>query len=355
MKKMTLCSVLCLILITLLINVASGAEKTGKRIIVDQLGRSVAIPQKVTRVVCLMHHALNIMLELQAGDTLVGVIKGWDKLLLDGIKDIYPRLKTLPTPGDLSTVNMEEVLKLNPDVVIVTHYFPSNLIKKMEDAGLAVVAISLYTADFEQASKLNPKLLDPDKAYTVGLKQGVTLLGEILGKQAKAKELNDFIAEKRALVGNRVSDIPETKRTRCYIANPNLYTYGSGKYPGVIMNRAGGVNVAREIDGYKQVDMEQILVWNPEVIFVQDRYANVAQQIQKDSAWKGIKAVKDHRVYLTPEYVKPWGHPCPESMALGELWMGKKLYPDRFKDIDMSKIVNEFYTRFYGVPYKGSH
>ena len=352
---MTLCSVLCLILITLLINVASGAEKTGKRIIVDQLGRSVAIPQKVTRVVCLMHHALNIMLELQAGDTLVGVIKGWDKLLFDGIKDIYPRLKTLPTPGDLSTVNMEEVLKLNPDVVIVTHYFPSNLIKKMEDAGLAVVAISLYTADFEQASKANPKLLDPDKAYTVGLKQGVTLLGEILGKQAKAKELNDFIAEKRALVGNRVSDIPETKRTRCYIANPNLYTYGSGKYPGVIMNRAGGVNVAREIDGYKQVDMEQILVWNPEVIFVQDRYANVAQQIQKDSAWKGINAVKDHRVYLTPEYVKPWGHPCPESMALGELWMGKKLYPDRFKDIDMSKIVNEFYTRFYGVPYKGSH
>lgn len=355
MKKTTLLLLSCLVLMTLLIGAASGAEKSGTRVVVDQLGRRVTIPQKVNRVVCLMHHSLNIMLELQAGDTLVGIIKNWDKLLFEGVKDIYPRLKTLPTPGDLNTVNMEEIIKLNPDVVIVTHYFPSNLIKKMEDAGLAVIAISLYTADFEQASKQNPKLLDPDKAYTVGLKQGVTLLGEVLGRQAKTKELNDFIVEKRALVGNRVADIPEAKRTRCYIANPDLNTYGSGKYPGVIMNRAGGVNVASNIDGYKQVDMEQILAWNPQVIFIQDRYANVAQQIKKDASWNGITAVKEHRVYVTPEYVKPWGHPCPESMALGELWMGKKLYPDRFKDIDLPKIVNEFYTRFYGVPYKGAH
>ena len=53
--------------------------------------------------------------------------------------------------------------------------------------------------------------------------------------------------------------------------------------------------------------------------------------------------------------MKPWGHPCPESMALGELWMAKKLYPERFKDIDMNKAVQEFYTTFYGVPYKGKH
>lgn len=327
-----------------------------KRIVVDQLGRSVVIPKKVKRVVCLMHHALDITLELQAGDRLVGVMKDWEGLLFPGIADIYPPIKTLPTPGTLTEVNMEELLKLNPDLVIVTHYFPAETIKKIEAAGIPVVAVSLYVADFEQASRLNPKLVNPDRAYTIGMKIGINLLGEIYGKEKEAKALNNFVAEKRAIVGNKLSNIAEGKKITCYMANPNLYTYGSGKYVGVIMDRAGGINVARGIAGYKAVNMEQILTWNPEVIFVQDRYAsNVYPEITKGSLWANVKAVKNKRVYITPEYVKPWGHPCPESMALGELWMAKKLYPEMFRDIDINKVVQEFYKTFYGIPYKGTH
>ena len=328
----------------------------GKRIVVDQLGRSVVIPKKVTRVVCLMHHALDITLELQAGDRLVGVMKNWEGLLFPGIGEIYPPIKKLPQVGTLTEVNMEELLKTNPELVIVTHYFPQETLKKIEKAGIPVVAVSLYEADFEQASKLNPKLKDPDRAYTIGMKMGVRLLGEIYGKEAEAKKLNDFVETSRALVGDKLASLPESKKVRCYMANPELHTYGSGKYVGVIMDKAGGMNVAREISGYKAVNMEQILKWDPAVIFVQDRYAaQVMPEVQKGAAWASVSAVMNHRVYETPEYVKPWGHPCPESMALGELWMAKKLYPERFKDIDMNKKVQEFYKTFYGVPYRGKH
>ena len=140
------------------------------------------------------------------------------------------------------------------------------------------------------------------------------------------------------------------------MANPDLQTYGSGKYVGVIMDKAGGINVARDISGYKAVNMEQIIAWNPQVIFIQDRYAQkVYPEITKSPLWAGISAVKNKKIYITPEYVKPWGHPCPESMALGELWMAKKLYPNLFKEIDMNKEVQGFYRTFYGVPYKGTH
>ena len=332
---------------------AAPALPAGKRIVVDQLGRSVVIPQHVQRVVCLMHHALDITLELGAGDQLVGVVKNWQGLISPSIGDIYPRIKTLPTPGTLTEVNMEELIKLNPDLVIVTHYFPQETLKKIEAAGIPVVAVSLYQADFEQASKLNPKLTDPDKAYTIGMRIGVRLLGEIYGKDKEAKKLNDFVADRRSLVGSKLSDIPDSKKISCYMANPDLTTYGTGKYVGVIMDRAGGINVARDINGYKTVNMEQILKWNPSVIFIQDRYAKkVWPQVTKDPTWASIKAVKNKKVYITPEYVKPWGHPTPESMALGELWMAKKLYPSQFKDVDMNKYVQEFYKTFYGVPYK---
>jgi iron complex transport system substrate-binding protein len=68
-----------------------------------------------------------------------------------------------------------------------------------------------------------------------------------------------------------------------------------------------------------------------------------------------VQAVREGRIYVTPEYVKPWGHPCPESIGLGELWMAKKLYPEIFADIDMEAYVNDFYKTFYGIAYSGSH
>jgi len=216
-------------------------------------------------------------------------------------------------------------------------------------------SLSFYRADYEQASRLNPKLVDPDKAYTEGMKDGIALMGEVLGTQDKAAELTAYIMEKRELVGTRLADVPEEKKIRCYMANPDLYTYGSGKYTGVIMDQAGGKNVAAELDGYQQVSMEQILLWAPQVIFVQDRYLPVVKEIRESPLWKGVSAVRQNRIYVTPEFVKPWGHPCPESMALGELWMAKKLYPDRFRDVDLGKRVQEFYKRFYGVPYTGEY
>jgi len=91
------------------------------------------------------------------------------------------------------------------------------------------------------------------------------------------------------------------------------------------------------------------------VIFVQDRYPQVIDEINQQPAWQAVDAVKNHRVYLMPEYAKAWGYPMPEALALGELWMAKKLYPDKFRDIDMQKKADEWYQRFYRTHYTGSN
>ena len=60
------------------------------------------------------------------------------------------------------------------------------------------------------------------------------------------------------------------KRPKIYMANPDLTTYGSGKYTGIMFMRAGAQNVAAQsIKGYKQVSAEQVLAWAPQIIFVQ--------------------------------------------------------------------------------------
>ncbi|MEO5756942.1 MAG: ABC transporter substrate-binding protein [Mesorhizobium sp.] len=339
---------LCLVLIWPLLALAPASART----ITDQLNRTVTVPDHVERIVVLQHQTLDILVELGAADKIVGVLRTWQKLI-PGLDKYAPALTSLPMPGDLSTVNVEEVLKLKPDVVFVTNYAPPAMIEQMSQAGLPVVAISLSKGEGVEAPKLNPTFADDDAAYGEGLKIGVQLIGDIVGKRERADAIIDYAFAQRKKVEERVASIPDAERVRLYMANPDMNTYGSGKYTGVIMKRSGGVNVAAGVRGATKVSMEDVLVWNPQVIFVQDRYAPVADEILRGAAWQHVDAVENKRLYITPEYVKPWGYPLPEALALGELWMAKKLYPERFADIDMQKQADAYYQQFYGQAYTG--
>jgi iron complex transport system substrate-binding protein len=156
----------------------------------------------------------------------------------------------------------------------------------------------------------------------------------------------------RKLVADRLVGLDEAKRVPVYMANPDLTTYGHGKYTGLMMAKAGARNVADGVAGFKQVTMEDVLTWDPAVIFVQERYPDVVNQIKTAAAWQTIAAVKSNRIYLMPEYAKAWGYPMPEALALGELWMAKTLYPDRFKDIDMQAEADAYYRKFYRTDYQ---
>jgi iron complex transport system substrate-binding protein len=328
------------------------AAAADARVVTDQLDRRVSIPAEVHRVVTLQHQTLDIIVELGAADRLVGILRSW-RSMIPGIERLSPGLEKLATPGDLTVVNVEDLLALHPELVFVTNYAPPAMIRQIEQVGLPVVVISLSQGEGTDRAKLNPTFADDDAAYADGLKEGVRLIAKVLGREERGEALLEAAFAGRRLVESRVRDIPAGLRQRLYMANPDLNTYGAGKYTGVIMARSGGINVALEVRGAAKVSMEDVLRWNPQVIFVQDRYAAVADEIRTGAAWQAIEAVRTGRVYITPEYVKPWGYPLPEALALGELWMARKLYPDRFADIDMPAAADRFYRRFYGQPYSG--
>ncbi len=142
-------------------------------------------------------------------------------------------------------------------------------------------------------NKMNPSMADEEQAYNEGLKQGIRLIGAVVDRKDQAETLirTAFAARKEA--NAPVADIPDNQRVRVYMANPDLNTYGSGKYTGLMMKHAGALNVAAAtVKGARQVSLEQVLQWNPQVIFVQDRYPQVVKQIESDPQWQGIDAVK---------------------------------------------------------------
>jgi iron complex transport system substrate-binding protein len=326
LTRLASASTITLAIASLLLTTPAWAD----RVFTDQIGREVHVPDEVNRVVILQHQTLNIAVQLDAMDKVVGVLDEWKKQLGGQYVRLAPKLPDLAMPGGLTKVNIEELLTLKPDVVFVTNYAPADMVKQIEDAGLAVVAISLLDVPPAEAVKMNPSVVDEPAAIDAGFATGVRLIADILDRKEKGEAMIAVTKKTRALVAERLADIPEDKRVAVYMANPDLSTYGRGKYTGLMMQRAGARNVANEIAGFKQVTMEDVLNWNPSVIFVQERYPAVVDEIKTTASWQTIDAVKNGRIYLMPQYAKAWGYPMPEAMALGELWMAKELYPDPF-------------------------
>ncbi len=326
------------------------SQAFAERTVTDQLGRQVTLPDHITRAVVLQHQTLNLLVQLNAADDIVGVLSSWKKQLGPQFVRFMPTIEKLPTPGDLTQVNIESLLALHPQVVFVANYAPQAMIQQIQNAGVPVVAISLRQDAAGEKNKMNPTMADEEQAYNDGLKQGIRLIGEVVERQSQAEALIDYTFAARSEANAPVAAIPDSQRVRVYMANPDLNTYGSGKYTGLMMKHAGALNVAAAtVKGARQVSLEQILQWNPEVIFVQDRYPQVVKQIENDPQWQAIDAVKNHRVWLMPEYAKAWGYPMPEALAIGELWMAKKLYPSRYRNVDVDAKAQDYYQRFYRV------
>lgn len=320
--------------------------------VVDQLGRTVEVKKNPQRIIDIQHHSMVMMLELGLEDRMIGVMNGYVKSLGDYMDKYYPELEELPAPGDLKELNIEEIVALEPDLVIFAHQLPEEYVTQLEDAGVPAIGLSMYVADAEQASKLDPTLVDADAAYEEGMLEAIEMLGDICEVPEKADSLINFIKDCRALVAERVEDIPEEEKPVVYGASSNvLSTMGAGKYVDVMINRAGGRNAAGALDGIVEVTMEQISLWNPDVVIISSRYPEAKETIENDPVWDELNAKKNDKILLTPEYVKPHGHPAPEAMSIGELWLAATLYPERFEDVDVSEYVAQFYEEFMGCEY----
>ncbi len=93
-------------------------------------------------------------------------------------------MKNLPTPGDLTQVNIESLLALHPQVVFVATHAPQAMIQQIQNAGVPVVAISPASGrGGREKNKMNPTMANEEQAYNDGLKQGIRLIGEVVERQ----------------------------------------------------------------------------------------------------------------------------------------------------------------------------
>ncbi len=96
-----------------------------------------------------------------------------------------------------------------------------------------------------------------------------------------------------------------------------------------------------------QVSLEQVLVWNPDVIVTIDR--DFADSVRRDPTWSSVAAVQAGRVHLAPKLPFGWvDFPPSINRLIGLWWLAKIFYPQRIPE-DLRVLTRAFYTTFYHV------
>jgi iron complex transport system substrate-binding protein len=81
-------------------------------------------------VVVLQHQTLNLLVQMNATDKIVGVMANWKQQLGEGYARLAPELAQKAALGDLTHVDPEKLVALHPQVVFVTNYAPREMIDK---------------------------------------------------------------------------------------------------------------------------------------------------------------------------------------------------------------------------------
>ncbi|MBO4214032.1 MAG: ABC transporter substrate-binding protein, partial [Lachnospiraceae bacterium] len=331
-------------------NVAGNTGDTdeGKttHVIVDHLGNEVEVPNEINRiVVCGLWPLPSVLcVFFDSAEKIVGIPDSCMSAAKNSIlSELYPEIlnaKTEYTTG--SDINMEELMKLNPDIVIYNTTTPE-LHDQLEAAGIPGVAFSV--------NKWNYNAIET-------LKNWIALLSEMFPENDKVDIVNAKSDEMYNFVQERVADIPDEERERAFfLFNYNdtaVITSGSCFFGQFWADAIGVKNVAEEIttDNSVPVNMEQIYAWNPSLIFITNFNAAMPEDLYENNLgvydFTETDAVKNKNCFKMPLGMYRSFTPGVDT-PLTLLYLAKCAYPEKFEDIDMIAETIKYYKEVFGV------
>jgi len=299
--------------------------------LVDSLGRQVEVPAVIRRIGCMYAFTGHVVAMLGRANDIVAVSNGLKRDVM--LTTMYPAIRDALVPKYQGAVNIEELARTKPDIVFVSAETGRNNSEaaKLDACGLSWVAVDFHSMAQQQET--------------------IALIGQAIGVSEKAVAYNNYYRSCISRVAQAVASISLESRVRVYQAtNEATRTFPENSLPADWIRAAGVINVTalepvRLIDGKHQVSIEQILLWNPDVILVNE--PGVAAFIKESPKWSAIAAVKNERVYQLPIGISRWGHPGSLETPLAILWTAKSVYPGRFREIDMQRETSLFYRTFF--------
>ena len=291
-------SLLLILLMLCCLCPAALAEAPATRTFTDSVGRTVELPVDLGKV-AVSGPSAQVVLFALCPDRLVGIATAWDKTAEQFVIDVGEPKKTIVE--DLDALQAQ--------------------------TGIPFVHITATTAQMGDAYRQ---------------------LGELLDMPQEAEALAAYCDRVYA----RTVEIAESveKKNLLYITgDQGLNVIARGSYHAEVIDLLSNNLAVVESPSSKgtgnEVDMEQILLWNPDVILFAPGsiYADVADRPE----WQAITAIQTGEFYEVPFGPYNWmGFPPSVQRYLGMMWMAQLLYPEAAQ-YDLYGAVLEYFQLFY--------
>lgn len=297
--------------------------------IIDMTGRTVNLTNQIDKVLPYDSKTSILLFPVATGTMAAKAVVPGSKPS-SAINEAYNQLP------EVDIKNYEEVLIYAPTIIIAGVFIPEKNYNRYNDLqskyGIPVVLVDL------SIDKL-------DKTYE--------FLGKLLKEENKAKQLSVFLTDLYKLTDSLKTANPLSENISVYytIGGNGLMTDPAGSKHTELMDYLGLPNAAKvalPTGGHAQVNMEQIIEWNPDYILAADFKGsqNAYNMITQNVLWSNINAIKYNQVFKIP--CEPFGwfdHPPSVNRISGLIWLCHIFY-----GLSVEKetaLLNDFFNLFY--------
>ncbi|MBO4928681.1 MAG: ABC transporter substrate-binding protein [Clostridiales bacterium] len=350
-SKRVLSFILAIVTLSMCLFPAGCKAKSSKsadstHVVTDHNGNKVEVKDKIDRIVVCDIFPLPSVLTVffDSAEKIVGMNEASMIAAKNGLLgELYPEILNASTSFmDGSNVNIEELTKLQPDIVF---YSATNkeLGELLTSRGFAAIGVSVNKWEYNAIETLN---------------QWFALLGEIFSENDKAQKVAQRSNEIYQLVQDRVSSLTSEQKQRVFflfqISDSSITTSGKLFFGQWWAEAIGAVNVGEELqtDNSVAVNIEQVYNWDPSLIFItnfnqaypEDLYGNTIGNYD----WSEIDAVKNKNVFKMPLGMYRSYTPGADT-PITLLYLAKCAYPDLFADIDLTEEAKKYYKDLFGI------
>lgn len=321
----------------------AGTETAGFRMITDGRGRDVEIPETVERAVCVGVGALRYSCYMEAADRIVGVEDYETKPGMDRLYQYvnFERFQELPVIGANGEPYAEEIIAADPQVIVLSAYASADPEELSRQTGIPVVEVPGSDTTLD------------DKAY-----ETIRILGELYGKEDRAEELTDYLKGIEADLSARTETIPPEERPSVYIGGVSFQ--GAHGFEGTEAHYGpfeliGANNLADTVgqEGAFDVDPEQVLVWDPDLIFLDYNGMDlIREDVSKNPEfYSALTAVQEGKVYSQISF-RSYASNLETALA-DAYYAAWVMFPEEFSDVDYEEKTGEIFEMLLGSdPYE---
>ena len=336
-----------ILVVAALMSVFAGCSTTQittdtTRVITDGAGRQVEVPEKVNSIVCVGVGALRYSCYVGAQDLVIGVE---DYETKEGMTRLYQyvnfeKFKNLPIIGTNGQPYTEEIITLAPDVIVMSKSASVEADDLQTKTGTPVVVVPG-----------SDTTLDQDAFDTI------RILGQLYGMETRANELTSYLNAIAKDLSDRTKDIPDSEKPSVYVGGVSFKGHHgfegteAGYGPFALI---GAKNLADTTgqNGAFNIDLEQVLTWDPDIIFVDfNGLTLINEDYAKNPAfYNALTAVQEGKVYSQISFRSSASN--LETALADAYYAACVMYPEQFKDIDPVAKAQEIFEKLLGAnPY----